>query len=423
MLTNKKLFFLAILAVFAVSAEAQNTNSPYSRYGYGVLNDKAIGASKGMGGISYGVRGQNVNPGNPASYSSIDSLTFLFDIGVSYTNSRFKTPGASQNDDNGGLDYLALQFPIAKGLAVSVGFLPYSSVGYQFGNEVVENGLRKKYDFQGAGGLSQIYGGLSYRVFKNLSIGANVAYLYGRAEHSRSMSILSESVPAAGEYKKLSINSARFDIGVQYLQPLTLLGSKNLLTVGAVYTPAIKPSARMLVISTDTVSYGVDTQLPHTFGLGFTLSNNRTLLYGVDVTYQKWADLNYPGQMGDELSSADRFNNRLRVNAGVEYLISPFERNFFKRLKFRAGLNYSNSYLNVKEKSTGKTGGYKEYGATLGLGLPIRDSYTGKTSYINVSFEYTKLAPEISTMIKEDYIGVSVGMNLNDLWFVKNKFR
>jgi hypothetical protein len=431
---HKKALLPVILFVFMLSTEAQNTNSAYSRYGYGVLKDPAVGAAKGMGGISYGIRGQNVNPGNPASYSAVDSLTFLFDIGISFTKSRFKTPTANQNDDNGGLDYLALEFPVAKRLAVSAGFLPYSSVGYSFGNIENKNGLQYQSANNGSGGLSRIYGGLSYRLFDNLSVGANVSYLYGGLEHLRTVSFLSETdVPSTNESKNLSINATKFDFGLQYQMPLKLAGHPHTLTLGAVYTPAIRPSARITVIEpnisgtgTDTINSRATVQLPHTFGLGFTLSNNRNLLYGADVTFQKWVGLNYPAEMNDGLTAADkRFNDRIRINAGGEYVIDPYERSFFKRIKFRGGLNYSNSYLNVKESSSaGKVGGYSEYGATLGFALPFRDNtYTGRTSYVNINFEYVKLRPEVKSMISEDYFGVSIGISLNDLWFMKNKFR
>lgn len=72
--------FLTVAAV--VFAQHVGSNSPYSRYGYGLLSNPAFGASEAMGGISYGLRrSQQVNPGNPASYSEIDSLTFIFDMG------------------------------------------------------------------------------------------------------------------------------------------------------------------------------------------------------------------------------------------------------------------------------------------------------------------------------------------------------
>ena len=125
--------------------------------------------------------------------------------------------------------------------------------------------------------------------------------------------------------------------------------------------------------------------------------------------------------MGDELSDSERFNNRWRYNVGAEYMIDPYDRSFFKKIKFRGGLNYSNSYLNVTEASTKKVEGYKEYGATLGFGFPIRDNLGGRVSYINLNFEYKKIKPQIKTMIAEEYFGVSLNVNINEFWFFRKK--
>lgn len=44
-----------------------------------------------MGGIAYGLRnGYQINASNPASYTAIDSLTFLFDAGMTLQNANFK---------------------------------------------------------------------------------------------------------------------------------------------------------------------------------------------------------------------------------------------------------------------------------------------------------------------------------------------
>ena len=70
------------------------SNSPYSRYGFGQLSDQSFGNSKAMGGIAYGLRnGYQINAANPASYSAVDSLTFLFDFGMSLQNSNFVENG------------------------------------------------------------------------------------------------------------------------------------------------------------------------------------------------------------------------------------------------------------------------------------------------------------------------------------------
>ncbi len=89
-------------------------------------------------------------------------------------------------------------------------------------------------------------------------------------------------------------------------------------------------------------------------------------------------------------------------------------------MKFRGGLNYSNSYLNAMNKDD-VIDGYKEYGATLGFGFPIWDNLGRRVSYLNLNFEYKKLKPNVSNMIDEQYFGISVNVNINELWFFRRK--
>ena len=80
----KSVFWGILLGIIPCIVFAQNTtNSAHTRYGYGYLTDKAFISQRGMGGIGYGLRNsQMINPMNPASFSNIDSLTFMFDMGV-----------------------------------------------------------------------------------------------------------------------------------------------------------------------------------------------------------------------------------------------------------------------------------------------------------------------------------------------------
>lgn len=428
------------IAFLLIPVKGQNTNSPYSRYGYGVLSDHAIGASQGMGGISYGVRGLNTNPNNPASYTSVDSLTFIFDLGVSYSSSRFDDGKSKQSDHNGGLDYVTMQFPIAKKLGMSIGLLPFSSVGYSLGSVDEQNGLNYQTMYDGSGGFSQVYIGLGYSPIKNLSIGANASYLFGNTTYSRSLTILNVT-GANYEYwnNKLTLNGLKFDFGVQYELNLN---KDNSLVLGAVYSPKYNKTGRIervrniysstgTVVSGDTAVFvreNADAQLASKYGFGFTWKHKNNIIVGADVTYQDWSKAKYSKYMEDDfdkLTNTNRFNDTWRFNAGLEYAIAPEERSFIKRMKFRGGLNFTNSYINVitADKQIGK---YKEYGATLGFGIPVKDGgYAGKTSYININFEYKTLRPNLSqsNMVKEDYFGVSLNVNINEMWFLKNKFR
>lgn len=430
----KKLLLTAGLVVFLIPVMGQNTDSPYSRYGYGVLNNQSVGVSRAMGGLTYGLRGLDANPGNPASYTSTDSLTFIYDMGISYTKSRFTENNNVQTDDNGGLDYITMQFRVARKLGMSVGILPFSSVGYEYGTEDSKNNLATKKIFTGSGSFSQFYVGLAYEPIKNLSVGANLSYIFGNTTYTRNITIT--SVPNANaeyESNKLTMNAVKFDFGAQYTLPLN---AKDHIVLGAVFSPKLSRTGKIntikndisstgTIISGDTIQYTgskAHADLPATYGLGFTWNHDRRLTIGADVTYQNWSDVSYSEKMNDGMTSNNRFNDTWKFNAGIEYAIDPRERNFVKRMKFRGGLNYSNSYINV-QNDLGEISGYKEYGVTLGFGLPIRETYSGRTSYVNINFEYRSLNPDKSNLIREQYFGISLGVCINELWFMKNKLR
>lgn len=115
-----KRYLSAVVAV-AMSCEfayAQSgTNSPYSQYGLGVLSDQAAGFNRGMNGLGLGFHEHNqINFSNPASYSSLDSLTFIFDAGVSGQITSFKEGGNKKNAQNADFEYVVAGFRAFKHL-------------------------------------------------------------------------------------------------------------------------------------------------------------------------------------------------------------------------------------------------------------------------------------------------------------------
>jgi len=49
--------------------------------------------------------------------------------------------------------------------------------------------------------------------------------------------------------------------------------------------------------------------------------------------------------------------------------------------------------------------------------LPITDG----RSYLNVSFEYVNIKPELKNMVDEKYFRMTISYTFNELWFVKRK--
>ncbi len=241
------------MAIVGSTTAQTATNSPYSRYGYGQLSDAAFGAARGMGGASIGMRrNDQINSSNPASYSVIDSTTFLFDFGVSAQKGIFSEGANKETQPNGNIDHLAIQFPITKGVGASVGLVPYSFVGYQFGNTISKDNLTGTTTYNGEGGLSQAYFGLAASPFKNFSIGANFNYLFGTISNS---STITNNNGASSTYKINQFHARAFktDFGMQWNKSY---GKDKNLCFGLTYSPKIKLNSEFDSI---TLTTGIDT--------------------------------------------------------------------------------------------------------------------------------------------------------------------
>lgn len=79
-----------IASATIVSAQI-STNSPYTRYGLGDMFDQSFTNNSAMGGVGYALRtSEHINAMNPASYTAVDSLSFIFDVGMSLKSSNFQ---------------------------------------------------------------------------------------------------------------------------------------------------------------------------------------------------------------------------------------------------------------------------------------------------------------------------------------------
>lgn len=438
MLKINKIVIISLFVLSQLPLVAQNnTNSPYTRYGYGELADRSFGAGRAMGGIGYGLRSpKQINPLNPASYSCMDSLTFLFDIGVAGQLSWFDDSFNKQKNINGNLEYVALQFPIAKWLALSAGLLPYSYVGYDFGSleqDILPDGSTDPLNmstrlYDGSGGLTQLYFGAGVDVWKKrLSVGANFSYLFGNITHERTVTPNSSDAYTVSVWQKTRVSDIKMDFGVQYTHPFS---AKERLTVGATYSPKQSLSNKVyntqqtlqsttsgtaLVSSQGDTLKNVPMGIPNSFGAGFSYVKDNKFTVGADVLYEQWDKVTFPwpdkGTAADEKTS---FKNRLRVGAGAEFIPQYFGKSYLGKINYRVGAHYSNSYIQING------GGYKEYRASVGLGFPLPLMY-GHTSMLNITMEYVKVKPQVKTMIDEQYFRFTLNYTFNEGWFRKRK--
>ena len=222
----KKILSIIISTVFATALCAQNgINTPYSRYGFGIQSERALGFNKGMGGVAQGFRnGQQINIANPASYSAVDSLTALFDMGISLQNGNYKMGNLQQNIRNSSFDYFAFQFRAFKHVGVTIGLMPITNIKYNFSSssESLPNNedIKSTYTFNGDGGLRELTLGMGWQPFKPISIGLNVSYIWGDYTHNMAMSFSESSAFSMSRIYKADISTYSIQGGLQYIQPL-----------------------------------------------------------------------------------------------------------------------------------------------------------------------------------------------------------
>ncbi len=414
MLKKSLVVILFIWSCIAGMHSQNSTSSPYSRYGYGELVDAGFGQNKSMGGISYGLRASKfTNPGNPASFTAIDSLTFRFEAAASLKFSSYKDSNGEQSKTNGNLEYLALQFPVKKWLGISAGVLPYSVVGYDFSSKdtqsstITSGSLESTYLYEGSGGITQIYLGAAVNPFPNFSLGASLDFNFGTIKHSSSVSFDNTAYYSTSQANEIRVSSFTGLFGAQYT---LLLPKEQKITFGAVFQPksSLGGDAEQTVITTDTLNItdNNDFDLPLSFGGGFVYNFSEKLLAGFDYKYQAWSDVRYFGKKP--------FVDRNKFSIGLEYQPNNISKNYFNRIYYRVGANYSNSYTKVNGKDL------SEYVISAGLGLPLKRGLN--PTVLNMVFEYGNMGTTADNLIKEQCFKFTLNMTINERWFVTRKF-
>lgn len=414
---NKKIVATLLVLVISTVVVAQNsTNSPYTRFGYGKLVDAGFARTNAMGGIGFGFRQKNtINIVNPASYSVIDSTSFLFEFGFSAMASRFASSTANSTKLTGNIDFFAMQFPITKWMGMSAGIVPYSFVGYNFSTKdstiipsTNDTVFRiNNQSFGGSGGISQVYLGMSFNLFKGLSLGVNGYYMFGNILNSRYLEQTFSDKRAnysTHSITHLSVSSFNTRFGLQYSQPLR--DKKDVLTVGAIYEFQHKLGSRYVV-----ETFGVDTvidtlrnifELPNTYGLGFTYSLDNRLLFSLDALYQQFSKASFRNQ-------TNLLRDRFKIAAGLEFVNKPNGSRYIDRMAWRVGGNYSTSYAQVNNHSL------SDYAVSLGVGFPFRTN----RSMLNLHLEYGGFGTTKNSLLQENYLKIGINLTLNETWFYK----
>ena len=421
----KKVIFLSFIfaALLADSGYAQTRiSSPYSRYGIGDLQNNKYLRNISMGGISYAFRSPNsVNYTNPASYSALDTMSFVFETGVYSNLVQLNSNALSQKSNYTSLAYLVFGFPVVKWWGASIGLLPYSSVGYKISDEEILQGIgRTRYIYEGSGGVNQFYIGNALKITKNFSVGFNAAYLFGylnktgtvsfpdsinflslRLRNSRSVSDF--QFVYGLQYQKSLNNGVKIGMGLVYNAPTNLSAKQDSLAYRFFSAGGYESVKDTLINSDDTKG---EVILPQGLGGGITIGKTDRWLVGMDYQYQDWKNYSSFGEK-------DSLKNSWTASFGAEFTPkNSAVSGYWKKVHYRIGARYNQTYLQLRNNQL------TELAGSFGFGLPLKRSKT----VINLGFELGQRGTMQDNLIQEKFGRVILSLSVYELWFIKRRF-
>ncbi|MGG5577816.1 hypothetical protein ACPDHL_10810 [Myroides sp. C15-4] len=418
----KRIILSFSLILSAQAFAQQGTASPYSFYGIGDLGYNGTNEYKAMGGNSVYSDSLHLNLMNPAAISQLKATTFS--VGSTSKFYNFKSDQGSDNIKRQSLDYFALGLPLTKKYSVIFGLQPYSNVGYKIENEQT-NTLNQKTNNQleGEGGVNRVFLGAGYEINKNIQVGVQASYYFGNTKHTDLITMTDAGdgfglTSRTSEVRRIDYTGYEIRAAVQYQGKYKEYDWQANLT----YSPETKLTADNLtnlrilnanggiVDSREVFNGSTNLKKPQELAIGAGIGKNLKWFVSGQFTYLENSKL---GNSWNQ-SAYSGFEDTKRYAIGGFYIpkYNSFT-SYFDRVVYRAGFRYENTGLVLKNESI------NDYAVSVGAGFPL----FGRTlSNVNIGLEYGSRGTKNSGLIKENYFNLSIGLSLNDFWFMKRKF-
>jgi hypothetical protein len=421
---------LVFLMVLSTATWAQTTDSPYSFYGLGDENTRALSYQRAMGGAGVALfTPQFINPYNPASYAGLQYTTFAVDANLDFKTIRSDL--VSQKTNKMYFNNLAIAFPVGRRGGFAASLRQYTKIGYDI--TVTENDqFLGEYQFQydGEGGINQFTLGAGYSILYDtnniLSVGANMQYYFGFAQTNRRTTNFADAKDAlsSNQSNRTSINDFSFDLGLYYRRRIN---SDLKISIAADYSPNIQLKAKNNNLTytyrsvngdesiKDTVSFtsiNGFASMPSVMhaGMGFYLGKSWQVF--TDYRIQDWSELEILGN-NQNLKSRTDLMIGIQLHPDAKALAK-----YFKSVRYKAGFRLTETRLNVRNTDI------SEYAITAGLGLPIMKTKT--KSSINFGIEFGQRGTTENGLVNENFTNVFLGLSFNphkfDGWFKKSKY-
>lgn len=431
---------------FVIQAQVSSV-SPYSRIGLGSIQTQNYTRSLGFGGANLAIGdGFFINATNPASYANL-ALTSL-EIGF-YNNFLIQeqaNPSIRVENSNSGLRYFSAGVPLTKWWGSAIGLQPYTTRGYDITtSRYGPDSILVEDRFVGSGSLNRFYWGNGFTPAKNLRVGFNASFIFGKLEDLNVIT-WGSGINNSVFQEQVNVRTLTLDYGAQYSIDL----GKHELGLGATYATSTDFRTRStsnyytttpsgLPVDSITTNGEGETTLPGGWGLGVVYGKKAEGYLTSDGNLGKdwWVTSRYAWSVSADLESflgADYqtpsgetpYNNSLRTELGFRIVPALMNEqihrngNYFSKLEYRVGGYYEETPLRL----AGRT--LPDYGITFGLGMPVRQNLgpgENRRSIVNAGFILGRRGTLEDGLIRESYFKLFIGITFNDKWFIDYKYR
>lgn len=421
-------FAFIISLIFVSTSFGQNTVSPYSAYGIGIVSDKAYTSNIGMGkaGLAYNSPWY-INSLNPALFS--DQKLTSFEAGLAFRNTAIRDEINRFDQTSGGLQFIALALPIIPNkLGLSISLNPYVSKNYSiyqnFDESIKLRPITKLYS--GEGNISQFRLATGYNINKSFSLGVEVNYNFGLiTERIQSFGIIDDQDTIATLYnvsleETFNYADLNFILGARYKYKVS---EDKTLSLGATYalndklnttrTKSLKylsfsgtPFNNDNLGNSEYLDEEGETIVPGKVSVGIAYSKLNKWAVLADYSYQDWSTFKQYGQPESSLGPGSS------INLGGELTPNATSSDkYLKRVTYRAGFFYENGPITIESTAI------NNFGITFGVTAPIN-----KISNMNLGIQVGQRGTLENSLVKENYFGMSLSFTFNDRWFLRRQF-
>ncbi|NQW41909.1 MAG: hypothetical protein HQ463_00555 [Bacteroidetes bacterium] len=360
--------------------------------------------------------------------------------------------------------------------ASAIGLSPYSNIGASYFKTTDTTYGQTTNFYSYSGGLNRFFLMNGVNLNKNFSLGLNSSFIFGQIKNEKAYYVNDSNVSRATSNLSIyNFTGFKFDFGFQGVSndTFTIKDSvrrcldtalinnfkvpiyknvyrerKNTLrfTYGATVNnnaalnykltrSAINISNLFSNSSIDTLinqsNVKSKTYLPSGFSAGISLVLNNKYMLAFDYKSDFLSNQKRPLFNDVFINSAHYiFGFAYRPDLEPEQMktrqIANKSKRFKANLEYRFGCRFLNTGYNYKD-NMGNISSLKEYGFSFGIGIPkLSRTFDPQIPYlksiINLTGEYIHRGTTNNGLIAEDIFKLTIGIILDDNWFVKRKF-